>query len=90
VIGRDALIAISVGIAKLAGARLDTTPLFLGKLSTVLQVGYVALHLAALAFAFSLDAIGEADAYVVAALAALSGGAYLTRFVEAMTPRRPA
>jgi hypothetical protein len=43
-----------------------------------------------LAFGFSLGAIGEADAYIVAAITSLSGGAYLTRFIEAMTPKRPA
>jgi cardiolipin synthase len=90
VILRDVLIAGSVAVARIAGARLDTTPIFLGKLSTVLQVAYVALHLAALAFGFSLGAIGETDAYIVAAITSLSGGAYLTRFIEAMTPKRPA
>jgi cardiolipin synthase (CMP-forming) len=90
VILRDLLIAGSVGVARIAGAKLDTTPMFLGKLSTVLQVAYVALHLAALAFGLSLAAIGEADAYIVAAITSLSGGAYLTRFIEAMTPQRPA
>jgi cardiolipin synthase len=90
VIGRDVLIAGSVGVAAVAGLKLDTTPLFLGKLSTVLQVAYIALHLAAPAFAFSLAWLGEADAYVVAAITSLSGGAYLSRLVDAMTPRRPA
>jgi cardiolipin synthase (CMP-forming) len=90
VIVRDLLIVGSVGVARIAGAKLDTSPMFLGKLSTVLQVAYVALHLAMLAFGFSLGAIGEADAYIVAAITSLSGGAYLTRFIEAMTPKRPA
>jgi cardiolipin synthase len=90
VIGRDVLIGLSVGVARLARAKLDTTPLAIGKLSTVLQVAYVALHLAALAFSFPLDAIGEVDAYIVAAITSLSGGAYFSRFVDAMTPRRPA
>jgi cardiolipin synthase len=90
VILRDVLMAGSIGVAVLAHAKLDTTPLFLGKLSTVLQIVYVALHLAALAFSFSLEWLGEADAYLVAAVTSLSGGAYLTRFIEAMTPRRPA
>jgi cardiolipin synthase len=90
VIGRDVLIGGTVGIAMLCGLRLDTTPIWIGKLSTVLQVAYVGLHLAALAFAFSLDSVGEIDAYIVAAVTSLAGGAYFHRFVDAITPRRSA
>ena len=84
VIGRDALIGAGYGIALMRGVKLDTTPLAIGKATTLVQVGYLALHLAALAFGFSMAPVTPFDAYLVAAVTALSGGAYFWRWIGAM------
>lgn len=90
VIGRDALIGAGVGICVLRGAKVDTTPLFLGKLTTTLQITYLGVHLGALAFALSLARIVPIDAYAVAGLTLASGAAYGARWVSAMRARAPA
>jgi len=53
VIGRDVLMILAVIVARLAHAPLTVEPLPIGKLTTVVQVAYVALVL--LALASSLD-----------------------------------
>lgn len=88
VIGRDLLIGAAYGISVLRGTRLDTTPLVIGKLTTAVQVIYIAAHLAALAFSFSLAAVAPWDGYIVAAVTALSGGAYFWRWLEAIAAPR--
>lgn len=84
VIGRDVLIGAAVGIAMLRRVTLDTTPFFIGKLTTALQITYLGAHLAALAFSFSLDAAVPADAYILAAVTIASGMAYGGRWFQAM------
>jgi cardiolipin synthase len=54
VIGRDVLMILGIVAAKLAGAPLTVTPLRIGKLTTVVQVAFIALELVALAFALDL------------------------------------
>ncbi len=83
VIGRDVLIGAGYGLLLLAGRRIDTTPSFVGKLTTALQITYLAAHLAALAFGLSLGAAVPADAYILAALTAASALGYLWRGIAA-------
>ena len=54
VIGRDVLMVLAIIVARLANAPLIVTPLRIGKLTTVVQVAFVALLLMALAFEFDL------------------------------------
>jgi len=84
VIGRDVLIGAGVGLLLLMGRRLDTTPLFVGKLTTALQITYLAVHLAALAFGLSLGDAVPADAYILAVLTAASGAGYAWRGIGAV------
>ena len=59
-------------------------PLFVGKLSTVLQALYVGGHLASAAFGFSLRALSPWDAYVFAAVTLGSALAYAGVGVRAL------
>jgi len=87
VIGRDVLIGGAVAVAMLRGVKLDTTPLYIGKLTTALQIVYLAAHLAALAFSLSLASAVPADAYILAALTLVSGAGYAWRGFDAMRAR---
>lgn len=84
VILRDVLILLGLAIATIVQAPLGVRPLYIGKLFTAFQVGYIALHLAALAFQFSLKVVAPADALVVGGLAVASGFAYLSVWTKAM------
>jgi cardiolipin synthase (CMP-forming) len=84
VIGRDVLILLALGVALTAQAPIGIHPLFLGKLCAALQVIYVGIHLAGLAFEFSLDAIVPYDGYVLAAVALASTFAYFGVWLKAM------
>jgi cardiolipin synthase len=90
VIGRDVLIGVAVGVTLLMRVKLDTTPLFIGKLTTALQITYLAAHLAALAFAFSLGKAVPYDAYILAGVTLLSGAGYLWRGLMAVIAGRRA
>jgi len=90
VIGRDVLIGCAVAIGMARHMHIDTTPLFIGKLTTALQITYLGAHLAALAFAFSLGRAVPADGYILAVLTVASGLAYAQRWFAAMRTRAPA
>ena len=83
-IGRDALITLGLFVGVAAQAPIRVQPLILGKLCAALQVFYIALHLAALAFGFPLDAITPYDAYVLAIVALASTLDYLGIWLKAM------
>ena len=85
VIARDALILAGLAVAIAWRAPIAVRPLMLGKICTALQVLYIGLHLASLAFEFPLGAVVPADAYVVATISWLSGVAYLWVWLRAMT-----
>jgi cardiolipin synthase len=88
VILRDILILLGLAIATAVHAPIRVQPLFIGKLFTAFQIGYIALHLAALAFEFPLRQVSPADAYIVGGLALASGFAYLAVWVKAMRAAR--
>ena len=90
VIGRDVLIGGTVVIGMARHRHVDTTPLFIGKLTTALQITYLGAHLAALAFTFSLGAAVPTDAYILAALTIVSGLAYAQRWLAGMRAGAPA
>lgn len=90
VFARDLLIGAAWAVSVLRGIKLDTTPMVIGKVTTALQVLYLAAHLAALAFSFSLAAVAPWDAYIVALVTSLSGGAYFWRGIEAIAPAKTA
>jgi len=84
VIGRDALIVLGLCVGITAQAPLFVQPTPLGKLCAALQVLYVGLHLAALAFGFSLALITPYDAYLLAAVAVASTLSYFGVWLKAM------
>jgi cardiolipin synthase len=84
VIGRDALIVLALFVAMTAQAPIAVQPSLLGKLCAALQVLYVGLHLAALAFGFSLASITPMDAYILAAVAFVSTLAYFGVWLKTM------
>lgn len=84
IIARDLLIVLGLGLALAMRAPIAVRPLTIGKLSTALQVLYIGVHLAGLAFGFSLDGIAPADSYVLAAVTLLSVCAYGVVWIKAM------
>lgn len=85
VIGRDVCIVAGVLAAKLANAPLKLEPLIVGKVSTVVQVGYVVLLLVSRAAAWQIPPpLVVAAELSVAVLAAWSLVAYLGVWLRAM------
>ncbi len=84
VLARDVLIVAGILIAVQLRIPIQVKPLLIGKLCTLIQVAYIGLHLAALAFEFPLDAFTPADAYAVAAVTAASFLVYASVWFEAM------
>lgn len=88
IIGRDALIVLGLFVAVAVRAPISVQPLFIGKLATALQVVYIGWHLATLAF--GVPAVAPADAYVLAAVTAVSvlsyGGVWLKAMRAAWHP----
>ena len=84
VIARDALILMGLALAIAWRVPITIEPLIVGKLCTALQVLYIGVHLASLAFEFPLGAVVPGDAYAVAAISWISGFAYLAVWARAM------
>lgn len=84
VIIRDGLILSGLALALAIRAPIAIRPLFVGKLCTALQVLYMGLHLASLAFNIPIGAISPADAYVIAFVAVSSGAAYFAVWLKAV------
>ena len=84
VIARDLLIVSGLAVALAARVPISIKPLMAGKICTATQVTYVALHLASLAFGFSIGWLWPADACITGAVAFLSGVAYLFVWLNAM------
>ena len=82
VIARDAAIIAGLLIAVGLRAPIAIQPLLIGKVCTVVQVVYIGLHLAALAFELPLTI--PIDAYVVAAVTLASLFAYGGVWLAAM------
>ena len=73
VLFREVLLMCGILIAVMAQAHIVVKPLFVGKVATALQIVYVGVHLAALAFHFDLTPVEPVAGYTVAALTLLSG-----------------
>jgi cardiolipin synthase len=76
VVVRDMVIIIGWLLVKLLGLPLATTPLFIGKLSTVIQVLYVLSALLILAFDLKVPRLELTAAGVCGLVTILSAGAY--------------
>lgn len=71
VIGRDVLMVVAIVVARLANAPLTVKPLFIGKLTTVVQVAFIGMEL--LVLAFSLD-LGTWDRWAELSVAVVTIG----------------
>ncbi len=90
VIGRDVVIVLGVGLARLLAAPLQTEPLMIGKASTVAQVVYVALVLLGLAADLSAPRLVFAGSVLVAIFTLLSFFAYAYVWLQAVAAGRRA
>jgi cardiolipin synthase len=81
--------AIAAGwlLIKLTGSTVPTQPLFLGKVSTVVQVLYVLAALLLLAFDLDAPRLILAAAWVCAGFTLLSAAAYATVFLRSTAKR---
>jgi len=90
VIGRDVAIVAGVGLARLLEAPLRIAPLTIGKLSTVVQVLFVALVLLALAAHLGLEQPILVGILAVAAVTLLSFFSYAFVWLQAVAAGRRA
>lgn len=84
VFGREIIFLVGIALTAIAQAQVDIKPLFIGKVSTVVQIVYIVSHLAALAFGFSLELFEPGAAYLVAAIAIASLFPYAAIWLRAM------
>ena len=91
VIGRDVAIILGVLVARVLSLPVKMEPLAIGKASTVVQVGYVALVLLLLAFGLDMPQLTLLAAATAAAFTLLSWLAYGQLLLKAFAlGRRPA
>jgi cardiolipin synthase len=91
VIARDLAIVIGVGIAWLFSLPLKIEPLYIGKVSTVIQVGYIGLILLLLALDADQPGLVMAGTIIAASVTAASWLVYGQLLVRALAVgRRPA
>jgi cardiolipin synthase len=91
VIGRDLAIVLGVGVAWLFSLPLKIEPLYIGKVSTVIQVGYIGLVLLLLALNADQPGLVMAGTIVAASVTAASWLVYGQLLVRALAVgRRPA
>lgn len=88
VIGRDIAILLGLALARVMALPLQVAPLFIGKASTAVQVGYVALALAVLAFGIVAPRLMSAAAIAVATFTIASWLSYGQVLVRAIALRR--
>src|SRR5262249_1090673 len=86
VIGRDAAIVLGVTLVKLFGLRVQIEPLPIGKISTIIQVGYVALILVFLTFAIDSPSSVEALGVLTAAATIISWLVYGQLLLRGLLP----
>lgn len=89
VIGRDIAIVLGVLLAKLLGMPLEVKPLMVGKVSTVVQVVYIALVLLLLTLHEPPALVERASEAVVTLLTAWSFLAYAQIWLKAAFRREP-
>jgi cardiolipin synthase len=88
VITRDVCIVVGIGLAYLWGLPLRATPSFLGKASTVVQVGYIGLLLVFLTFDIKARVLINFAQIAVAAFTVASGLGYAQLWLRAATHAR--
>jgi cardiolipin synthase len=84
VIIRDLLIVSGLAVALAVRAPISIKPVMAGKICTGTQVFYIGLHLASLAFGFSITWLSPIDAYITAAVSFASVIAYCSVWLNAM------
>lgn len=84
VIARDLAIVLGVGLARMMALPLRVVPLFVGKVSTVVQVSYIALVLLILAAGLDWPRTALAAAAIAGAATAVSGIAYAQLWFRAL------
>jgi cardiolipin synthase len=91
VIARDLAIVVGVGVARLFSLPLRIEPLYIGKVSTVIQVGYIGLVLLLLALGADQPGLVLAGTVAAASVTVASWLAYGQLWVRALAiGRRPA
>jgi cardiolipin synthase len=86
VVARDLVIVIGVFIARFFALPVRIEPLPIGKISTIIQVSYIALMLVFLAFAIDTPSSVEALSVLTAAATIISWLMYAHLFVRALLP----
>ena len=87
VIARDAAIVAGIGLARSLALPIRVAPLPIGKASTAIQVGYVGLMLALLAFNFDWERLRMAAVFATAILTLASAFAYGQVWLKAFSLR---
>jgi cardiolipin synthase len=84
VIARDVVIGAGAVLAKLLSLPLRIAPLGIGKATTAVLVGYVAILLLLLAFDQDAPRLAKAASYATAFFVALSAAMYIQIFLRAL------
>jgi cardiolipin synthase len=84
VIGRDIAIVLGVGLARLFALPVKIEPLMVGKASTVVQVGYIALILLLLTFEVGMPVLAETAGIIAMAFTLMSWFSYGQLFYRAI------
>jgi cardiolipin synthase len=82
VASRDAFILAGIGVAALMGRPMEIDPLKVSKVTTALQIGFVCMVLAAIAFGLQIATAVKAGTFAVAALTLASAIAYLLSWIR--------
>jgi cardiolipin synthase len=90
VIGRDVAIVLGVGIARLLSLPVKIEPLAVGKASTIVQVGYIALVLLLLTVHAGMPVLAEAAALIATAFTLMSWFSYGQLLLKAFVLGRTA
>lgn len=90
VISRDVLIIGGLMLAWFMNKPVQVKPIWVSKLNTVLQIYFVCLVLAQLAFSVAPQILVEGSALLVAALTFASGLAYMRQWITHMSESKPA
>jgi cardiolipin synthase (CMP-forming) len=88
VVSRDLILASGTLLLHLLNMAINVTPMWLGKLTTVVQLGYVVAVVAMIAFSWP-DVWLFPAVLAVAGVTILSGLAYIYRSVRTMRPELP-
>lgn len=84
VIARDLAIVAGIGVAMVLAMPLRVAPLLIGKLSTAVQVGYIAAMLAMLAFHVDAPRLSLFASVLTAAVTLASGLSYAQVWIKAL------